>query len=154
MEAFVERFKAKASKAAQAQSRLKSLQKMSTLEKLAEVDSLGFKFRFVECPGKEIAHISHLSFSYDGEKNNALFHQLSFPINREDRIGIIGKNGKGKSTLLNVIAGVSMPLEGKVSFHPSAQLGHFGQTNINRLNLDHTIIEEIQSTNGDLPDVS
>jgi ATP-binding cassette subfamily F protein 3 len=94
MEAFVERFKAKASKAAQAQSRMKALQKMSTMDKLNDVDSLGFRFRFIECPGKQIAEIKHLAFSYDGDNKNALFHNLSFPINREDRIGIIGKNGK------------------------------------------------------------
>lgn len=150
MEAFVERFKAKASKAAQAQSRMKALEKMSSMDKLADVDSLGFHFRFVECPGKQIAEVKHLSFSYDGQKEHALFHNLSFPINREDRIGIIGKNGKGKSTLLNVIGGTLEPLEGKVSFHPSAQIGHFGQTNINRLNMENTIAEEIQSENSDL----
>ena len=150
MEAFVERFKAKASKAAQAQSRMKALQKMSTMDKLADVDSMGFRFRFIECPGKQIAEIKHLSFSYSGSKDDTLFHSISFPINREDRIGIIGKNGKGKSTLLNVIGGMLDPVEGKVSFHPSAQMGHFGQTNINRLNMERTIVEEIQEENSDL----
>lgn len=150
MEAFVERFKAKASKAAQAQSRMKALQKMSTMDKLADVDSLGFKFRFIECPGKQIAEIKNLSFHYPDKKDGTLFHNLSFPINREDRIGIIGKNGKGKSTLLNVIGKHLSPITGSVSFHPSAQIGHFGQTNINRLSMEHTIIEEIQAENSDL----
>ena len=149
MEAFIERFKAKASKAAQAQSRVKALEKMSSMDKLADVDSLGFKFRFVECPGKQIAEVKHLSFHYEGKEEN-LFHNLSFPINREDRIGIIGKNGKGKSTLLNVIGGSLTPVTGKVNFHPSAQIGHFGQTNINRLNMENTIAEEIQQENNDL----
>ncbi len=149
MEAFIERFKAKASKAAQAQSRVKALEKMSSMDKLADVDSLGFKFRFVECPGKQIAEVKHLSFHYEGKEEN-LFHNLSFPINREDRIGIIGKNGKGKSTLLNVIAGSLNAVTGKVNFHPSAQIGHFGQTNINRLNMENTIAEEIQQENNDL----
>jgi ATP-binding cassette subfamily F protein 3 len=150
MEAFIERFKAKASKAAQAQSRMKALEKMSSLDKLADVDSLGFKFRFIECPGKQIAEVKHLSFHYEGKENDILFHNLSFPINREDRIGIIGKNGKGKSTLLNVIGGNLAPITGKVSFHPSAHMGHFGQTNINRLNMENTIAEEIQAENTDL----
>jgi ATP-binding cassette subfamily F protein 3 len=150
MEAFVERFKAKASKAAQAQSRMKALQKMSTMDKLADVDNLGFRFRFIECPGKQIAEIKHLSFSYDGKKENALFHNLSFSIGREDRIGIIGKNGKGKSTLLNVIGRVLDPITGNVSFHPSSKVGHFGQTNINRLTMENTIAEEIQAENSEL----
>lgn len=150
MEAFVERFKAKASKAAQAQSRMKALQKMSSMDKLADVDTLGFRFRFIECPGKQIAEIKHLSFSYDGKKENALFHNLSFSIGREDRIGIIGKNGKGKSTLLNVIGRVLEPVAGSVSFHPSSKVGHFGQTNINRLTMENTIAEEIQAENSEL----
>jgi ATP-binding cassette subfamily F protein 3 len=150
METFVERFKAKASKAAQAQSRMKALQKMASMDKLSDVENLGFHFRFIECPGKQIAEVKHLSFAYDGNKKNALFHNLSFAINREDRIAIIGKNGKGKSTLLNVIGGMIDPIEGKVSFHPSAKIGHFGQTNINRLGLENTIAEEIQAENSDL----
>ena len=150
MEAFVERFKAKASKAAQAQSRMKALQKMSTMDKLADVDVLGFRFRFIECPGKQIAEVKHLSFSYNGSNENLLFHNLSFSINREDRIGIIGKNGKGKSTLLNVIGRVLEPVSGKVSYHPSAKIGHFGQTNINRLHMENTIAEEIQAENSEL----
>ncbi len=150
MEAFVERFKAKASKAAQAQSRMKALEKMQTMDKLADVDSLGFRFRFIECPGKQIAEVKNLSFSYPDKPKDLLFHNLSFPINREDRIGIIGKNGKGKSTLLNVIGGNLSANTGKVNFHPSAHMGHFGQTNINRLSMEHTIAEEIQAENSDL----
>jgi ATP-binding cassette subfamily F protein 3 len=150
MEAFVERFKAKASKAAQAQSRMKALEKMSTMDKLENVDSLGFRFRFLECPGKQIAEVKNLSFHYPDKKDGTLFHGVSFPINREDRIGIIGKNGKGKSTLLNVIGGNLQAITGKVSFHPSAKVGHFGQTNINRLNMENTIAEEIQEENMDL----
>lgn len=150
MEAFVERFKATASKAAQAQSRMKALQKMSSMDKLNDVDTLGFRFRFIECPGKQIAEVKHLSFSYDGKKENALFHNLSFSIGRDDRIGIIGKNGKGKSTLLNVIGRVFDPIAGNISFHPSSKVGHFGQTNINRLTMENTIAEEIQAENSEL----
>ncbi len=147
MEAFITRFKASASKAAQAQSRVKALEKMDSMDKLADVDNLGFRFRFIECPGKQIAEVKHLSFHYEGKEKEMLFHNLSFPINREDRIGIIGKNGKGKSTLLNCIGGVLSPVTGKVNFHPSAHMGHFGQTNINRLNMENTVIEEIQAEN-------
>lgn len=150
MESFVERFKAKASKAKQAQSRMKQLEKMGSMDKLSQVESLGFKFRYIDCPSKQICHVSHLSFSYSGTDTDLLFHNLSFTIGKDDRVGIIGKNGKGKSTLLNVVAGLYNPNHGKVSFHPSMHMGHFGQTNINRLNLESTIVEEIQSENGDL----
>lgn len=150
MESFIERFKAKASKAKQAQSRMKQLDKMETMDKLSDVESLGFRFRYIDCPSKSIADVKHLAFSYNQQKETALFHNLSFNIGKNDRIGIIGKNGKGKSTLLNVIAGFLDPLEGKVSFHPSAKIGHFGQTNISRLNPENSIVQEIQSENGDL----
>jgi ATP-binding cassette subfamily F protein 3 len=150
MQAFIERFKAKASKAKQAQSRMKQLDKMDNLEKLSDVETLGFRFRYLDCPAKSIAEVKHLAFSYDENKDHALFHNLSFSIGKNDRIGIIGKNGKGKSTLLNVIGNHLNPLEGKVSFHPSTIIGHFGQTNINRLKMENTIVEEIQSENGDL----
>jgi len=150
MQAFIERFKAKASKAKQAQSRMKQLEKMDQLDKLSDVENLGFHFRYLDCPSKTIAEVKHLTFSYDGEKNNSLFHQLSFSIGKNDRIGIIGKNGKGKSTLLNIVGSFLDPIEGKVSFHPSVRIGHFGQTNISRLNGESTIVEEVQSENGDL----
>lgn len=148
MQAFIDRFKAKASKAAQAQSRVKALEKMGNMNKLANVDDLGFKFRYADIPAKSIFEVKHLAFGYN--ESEKLFHGLSFAVNKNDRIGIIGKNGKGKSTLLNNISGELLPLEGKISFHPSVKIGHFGQTNIQRMSLDATIIEEIQSENGDL----
>ncbi|MEI8346952.1 MAG: ABC-F family ATP-binding cassette domain-containing protein [Pseudomonadota bacterium] len=145
MEEFVERFKAKASKAAQAQSRMKMLDKMGTMDALARERNLDFTFGHKECPGKVIMEAENLSFSYaDGP---LLFKNLSFVVGRQDRLGIIGKNGKGKSTLLNVLAGELHSLEGRVRYHPSAQLGHFGQTNILRLSLNATPIEEITSAN-------
>ncbi|MDC0255519.1 ATP-binding cassette domain-containing protein, partial [Bacteriovoracales bacterium] len=74
----------------------------------------------------------------------------SISIGRNDRIGIIGKNGKGKSTLLNVIAGELKARTGKISNHPSLSMGHFGQTNIERLSQNNSIITEISESNHDL----
>lgn len=148
MQSFIDRFKAKASKAAQAQSRVKALEKMGNMNKLSNVEDLGFKFRYADIPAKTLFEVKHLAFGYN--ESDKLFHGLSFAVNKNDRIGIIGKNGKGKSTLLNNISGDLSPLEGKISFHPSVKVGHFGQTNIQRMSLEATIIEEIQSENGDL----
>ncbi len=148
MQSFIDRFKAKASKAAQAQSRVKALAKMGSMDKLGDIDNLGFKFRYIDCPAKTILEAKGLSFGYKDDET--LFHGVSFSLSKDDRIGIIGKNGKGKSTLLNIVAGDLSAREGKVNFHPSTQMGHFGQTNIQRLSLDNTIIEELQSANGDL----
>lgn len=149
LEEFVERFKAKASKAAQAQSRVKMLEKMPELSELARVETLDFSFNYQECPGKVILEVNDLSFGW--EPGKPLFKSLSFAVQRSDKIAVVGKNGKGKSTLLNILAGELDPWTGTRRSHPSLLLGHFGQTNIQRLHLNHTIEEEIIAANPDLP---
>ena len=72
---------------------------------------------------------------------------MNLTINASDKFGVIGNNGKGKSTLLNVISGGLKPLTGEVKTHPDMRLGYFGQTNIQRLNPKLTIEEEIEQTN-------
>lgn len=148
MEDFVNRFKAKASKAAQAQSRMKMLEKMGTLERLSQEKDMGLNFHYSDCPAKVLMEINDLSFHYVPEK--PLIKSLSFTVGKNDRIGIIGKNGKGKSTLLNLIAGELTPVEGTISSHHALKQGLFGQTNIKRLSDEATIIEEISFANGDL----
>lgn len=148
LEEFVNRFKAKASKATQAQSRMKLLEKMPDLEALAMVSTLDFEFNHKECPGKVLIEVKDLSFGYT---NELLFKNLNFTITRGDKIAIIGKNGKGKSTLLNVIAGELEPKTGNINRNVNLLMGHFGQTNINRLSLENTIEEEIASADPLLP---
>lgn len=145
MEEFVERFKAKASKAAQAQSRMKMLEKMPKMEALASVSVLDFHFNHQENPGKVLLDVKNLSFGYDPAQ--PLFRDLSFTLMKGDKVAIIGKNGKGKSTLLNTLAGELTPQQGGVTKSPSLLLGHFGQTNIQRLHMANTIEEEIIAAN-------
>lgn len=144
LEEFVNRFRAKASKAAQAQSRLKLLEKMPEMEALSMMANLDFEFTFKECPGKVLLEAKDLTFGYTDE---TLIKNLSFPILRNDKIAIIGKNGKGKSTLLNLIAQELEPKSGTIQKNVNLLIGHFGQTNINRLDLENTIEEEILSAN-------
>lgn len=141
---FVDRFKAKASKAAQAQSRLKLLEKMPEMEALNMMASLDFEFNHQECPGKVLMEAKDLTFGYTDQ---TLIQNLTFPILRGDKIAIIGKNGKGKSTLLNLLANELEPKSGSVTKNVNLLIGHFGQTNINRLDLENTIEEEILSVN-------
>lgn len=148
MEDFVERFRAKANKAAQAQSRVKMLEKMETMDKLALERQLSFSFHYKECPGKIILKADDLSFGF--QQGSALFEKLSLHVGRHEKVAIIGKNGKGKSTLLNVLAGNLNAWSGELQFHPSTELGHFGQTNVERLNNQLTIAQEVTSANGDL----
>lgn len=142
LEDFVARFKAKASKAAQAQSRMKLLEKLPEMEALAMMATLDFEFNYRECPGKVLVEVKDVSFGYS---DKLLIKNLSFPVLRNDKIAIIGKNGKGKSTLLNLIAKELTPTEGSISNNVNLLMGHFGQTNINRLSMENTIEEEIAS---------
>lgn len=146
-EAFVERFKAKASKATQAQSRQKMLDKMQEMDALETIKNLDFKFNYKEIHTKVLGEIKELSFGYTQDKT--LFSNLEFYINRGDKIAVIGKNGKGKSTLLNCIANLLRP-SGSIKLHDAVEIGHFGQTNISRLNENNTIEEEIREENSNL----
>lgn len=145
MEVFINRFKAKASKASVVQSRVKLLEKLPVLEKLSEIESLDFEFRHLPFPGKTIMEVENLTFGYDPDE--PLIEDFSLRIGSEDRIAIIGKNGKGKSTLLNLMAGEITPNNGSVKTHPQTQLGYFGQTNIARLTPNYTIEDEINYSN-------
>ena len=149
MQTLIDRFRAKASKAAMAQSRIKMMKKMGTIDKLGDEKELGFRFNHFPCPAKTVMTVKDLSFSYDGNPENNIFSGLSFSIKRRDRIGIIGANGKGKSTLLNCLAGELTPL-GSLVKHPEACLGHFGQTNIDRLQAKNRVLDEILNSNPNL----
>lgn len=148
LEDFVARNKAKASKATQAASRVKMLERMGDMDELADVRELDFSFTYQECPGKVLLEVRDLSFGYD--KSWPLFKGLSFALGRQDKVAVIGKNGKGKSTLLNVLAGDLEPDTGSTRRHPSLLLGHFGQTNISRLHPSNTVEEEILAANPEM----
>lgn len=145
---FVDKNRAKASKAAQAQSRLKAIERIDVMDKLATEDDMSLRFHYSEMPAKVIATIENASFGYTPDK--ILFKDLNFSLAKTDRLGIIGKNGKGKSTLMNTIAGELTPVKGEIRKHAATVIGHFGQTNIERLNPNLTPETEVQSANTDL----
>ena len=149
LENFINRFKAKASKAKQAQSRVKQLEKMGTMDKLESEANMGFRFHFQECPGKFPLEAQNLSFRYDQE-GDFLFDDITFSLGRQDRLAIIGKNGKGKSTLLKALMGDVKAEKGKVNFHSLSKVGYFGQSNVERLHPNNSIEQEIQEVNPDL----
>jgi len=146
LERFVERFKAKASKAKQAQSRVKQLEKMDMLGELSHEENMGLRFNYADFAAKTILEAKDLSFSYD-ENSPVLFGGLGFHLGAKDRIAIIGKNGKGKSTLLSLIAQEQKSLTGELRAHPSAKTGYFAQTNIERLTDENSIENELMSAN-------
>ena len=150
LEDFVARNKARASTATLAQSKQKELDKMGVMESLEGEKDLSFSFSYKLTPAKVIMQVKNLSFGY--KKGEPLFSDLNFTLEKGKRLAIIGKNGKGKSTLLNTLAGVLTP-NGEITSHPSTAIAHFGQTNIDRLNKNRTITEEIQSADNTLQNV-
>ena len=143
LEEFVARNKARASTAALAQSKQKELDKMDDMGDLETDTNLSFRFNYAETPAKIVLRADNIGFGYNPEE--PLFQNMTFALEKGKRLAIIGKNGKGKSTLLNYIAG-ELPLQqGELNFHPSTKFAHFGQTNIERLNTSATIVDEIAS---------
>ena len=145
LEEFIAKNKARASTAALAQSKVKQLEKMEMLDDLGYDSTLKFDFQFKETPAKVLLDVKDLSFGYTPD--DILFNDISFTLEKGECLAIIGKNGSGKSTLLNTIAGELTPLHGTVEYHGTTSVGHFGQTNISRLNPNSTIMEEIYNAN-------
>lgn len=150
LEEFIAKNKARAATANLAQSKVKILEKMEVMDDLQYDANLDFDFNFKETAAKFLLEVKDVSFGYTPE--NILFKDISFSLSKGETLGIIGKNGKGKSTLLNVIAGELKALTGTIDYHTSTVFGHFGQTNISHLNKNNTIMDEIHSTNVKLPE--
>ncbi len=144
MQSFVDRFGAKASKAGQAQARVKMLERVPVLDQLNQISELSFAFQEAPFPGRKMLEASHLQFSYTDEP---LIDDVTLEIEKGERVAIIGKNGRGKSTLLRLLGGDLTPKKGAVEYSDNTRLGYFGQTHIDRLDTKHTITEEIALAN-------
>ncbi len=146
MESFINRFKAKASKATVVQSRVKALAKIERLDEISSEATLDFSFVHKPFPGRFPVEAKEISFGFDGMAR-PLVNGLSFALKRDDRVAVIGKNGRGKSTLLKLLAGELQPQSGEIAVSPNTSMSFFAQTNTNRLNLSSTIEAEIQQVN-------
>jgi len=148
LEEFIAKNKARASTAALAQSKAKQLEKIKKMDTLGFDSSLEFDFNYKDTPAKVLLDVKDVSFGYTPDK--ILFKNISFTLHKGECLGIIGKNGKGKSTLLNTIAGELKQMNGKIDLHVSTSFAHFGQTNINHLNLNNTVLDEIYTSKAEL----
>lgn len=140
-ERFVERFKAKASKAKQAQSRAKMLEKMDRIEAVVDdTAEVNFKFSFKVKSGRHVAKLHDISKAYGDLEilKNAEAH-----IERGDKIAFIGANGKGKSTALRIVAGTE-PHAGTVEKGHNVSTSFFAQHQLESLNVNNEIIEELK----------
>jgi ATP-binding cassette subfamily F protein 3 len=145
---FINRFRASAARASLVQSRIKALEKMGSKEELVKIADLGFRFNSVEFQAQSLMRIKNLTFGYTPER--ILIENFSIDIGKNDRICVIGKNGKGKSTLLRLLAHELEPLAGEIAPHPNCLIGYFGQTNIERLHPKLTIEQEFAKLRPDL----
>ncbi|MBU1052463.1 MAG: ATP-binding cassette domain-containing protein [Proteobacteria bacterium] len=148
IELFISRFRAKARLANMVQSRVKTLNKMEKKDKLANIKTLDFAFRSAPYRGKRILEASDICFSHDPQ--TPLIRDFSITMGARDRVCIIGKNGKGKTTLLKILAGVLVPQKGLVDYNPAAIKGFFEQTNVSHLIDSRTVEEEILYSHADI----
>ena len=135
MEAFVERFRAKATKARQAQSRLKALAKMQPIA--AEVDSEVVPFRFPSPDrplGNPLIRIENAKVGYDPEK--PVLRNVNLRLDCDDRVGLLGANGNGKSTLAKLLCGKLEPLDGDRRASKKLEFGYFAQHQLDDLRPD------------------
>ncbi len=141
LQAFVDRFRAKATKATQAQSRLKMLQKMEIADTVAAESVLPFRFPSPEKPlSPPIVSMEGASVGYDGR---TILSKLNLTISDDDRIGLLGANGNGKSTFAKLVVGRMQPMSGVVKRHSRMETGFFAQHQIDDLNADASAFHHV-----------
>jgi ATP-binding cassette subfamily F protein 3 len=146
MQLFVDRFRAKNTKAAQAQSKLKQIERIKG-EMVATSDgdgpTVGFRFPQPQRSGQRVITLEKISFGY-GEK--PIYDGLDFEVERDQRIVLVGPNGAGKSTLLKLLAQVLTPQAGVHKLGHNAKYGYFAQHRTEMLNPAHTVFQEAMDT--------
>ena len=141
-EAFIERFRYKATKATQVQSRIKMLERLDLVEMEKEAKPVSIHFPSGERSGLEVLKVEHLSKQYDGR---FIFENINFSLYRGEKVALAGVNGAGKSTLTRIISGNETPTSGQVIHGDKVKIAFFSQESAQNLNYAHTIWEEINS---------
>ncbi len=140
-ERFIERFRATASKSKQVQSRVKALDRLDRIDDIVDDDAaVNFRFRFKQQPGRYIINLEHVSKTYGPLE---ILKNTSISIERGDKIALVGANGKGKSTLLRIIAGVE-PVDGERIMGYNVIRAFYAQHQLESLHLENEIIEELK----------
>ncbi len=141
LQSFVDRFRAKASKAVQAQSRVKMLEKLTPITAPEEAARVVFSFPPPEELSPPIISMEGVSVGYGGPP---VLRRLSLRIDQDDRIALLGRNGEGKSTLSKLLAGKLAPMGGSVTRHSRLRIGYFAQHQVDELLLDETPLQHVQ----------
>ena len=140
LQSFVDRFKAKASKAVQAQSRVKMLEKLTPITAPEEAKKVVFTFPAPEELAPPIINLDGAAVGYGGPP---VLKRLNLRIDQDDRIALLGKNGEGKSTLSKLLAGKLQASEGKIARSSKLRIGYFAQHQVDELHLDETPLQHI-----------
>jgi ATP-binding cassette subfamily F protein 3 len=147
-EEFIRKFRAKARLVGLVQSRIKTLEKQKVPERLEAIRTLDFSFRPEFFSGKVMLETEELAFRWSSRVPD-LFRNLSLMVGKGDRIAVVGPNGKGKTTLLRVLAGELTRSSGELKVHDRTRIGFFGQTNVQRLEHARTVVEELVAADPD-----
>ena len=140
IEAFVERFRYKASKARQAQSRLKMLERMAPIASAVEDQTVTFDFPDPDPLSPPLIALDEVDAGYD---DNTVLKRLDLRIDMDDRIALLGANGNGKSTLVKLLAGRLKPMAGKLVKSSKLKVGYFAQHQAEELNLTETAFQHL-----------
>ncbi len=138
---FIERFKARASHAAQVQSRVKKLDKIERVEPPRRRQTVAFEFQPAPRSGEDVASLKNVHKAYGSKR---IYDGLDFMIRRKERWCVMGINGAGKSTLLKLIAGTSKPDSGSVAVGTSVKMGYFAQHAMDLLDGERTVFQSLE----------
>jgi len=141
MQSFIDRFRYKASKARQAQSRIKALERMGTVSAVVETNVARFSFPEPETLSPPIVRLEDASVGYGGPP---ILRKLNLRIDQDDRIALLGANGQGKSTLSKLIAERLAVDEGQVIRAGKLRIGYFAQHQVDELELDETPLQHLR----------
>lgn len=144
---FIARFAARASHAAQVQSRVKKLEKIDIIEIPEEEKVMDFEWPVPPRGGDEVLRVENLSKTWKTPEgaDKLVFEGASALVKRLDRVAVVGVNGAGKSTFMKIVTGQTDPTSGKSVLGASIEVGYFSQNSLDVLNPENTVLEEVQS---------
>ncbi|MBN9004467.1 MAG: ABC-F family ATP-binding cassette domain-containing protein [Rhizobiales bacterium] len=140
---FIERFKARASHAAQVQSRVKKLDKIERVEPPKRRQTVAFDFPPAPRSGEDVVALKNVHKGYGSKR---IYDGLDFMVRRRERWAVMGVNGAGKSTLLKLVAGAAEPDDGAVTVGGSVKMGYFAQHAMDLLDGERTIFQQLEDT--------
>src|SRR3954471_18393719 len=138
---FIERFKARASHAAQVQSRVKKLEKIDRVEPPKRRQTVAFEFQPAPRSGEDVVSLKNVHKAYG---NRSIYAGLDFQVRRRERWCVMGINGAGKSTLLKLVAGATPPDDGTVAVGGSVKMGYFAQHALELLDGERTVFQSLE----------